>query len=100
MLLAAVRLLRRLTAAAKIHLKTVIGSRHLRGRTAVAIRSGAVLLRKAVPANGSGTPAGAAKGCRENGYSQCENTLGGVRGAFAKGPPHKVFQRGFTHGVD
>ena len=44
---------------------------------AVFIRSDAVLPRKAVPANGSGKPAGAGNGYRENGYSQCENALGG-----------------------
>ncbi|SCM73838.1 hypothetical protein KL86DES1_21555 [uncultured Desulfovibrio sp.] len=51
-------------------------TRHISGRIAVAIRSGAVLPRKAVPANGSGKPAGAGNGYRESGYSQSENALG------------------------
>ncbi|SCM70283.1 hypothetical protein KL86DES1_10309 [uncultured Desulfovibrio sp.] len=42
---------------------------------AVAIRSDAVLPRKAVPANGSGKPAEVGNGYRENGYSQCENAI-------------------------
>ena len=63
---------------------------------AVAIRSAAVLPRKAVPANGSGKPAGAGNGYRENGYSQCENALGGggvgEETLLQKGPsPTKYF---------
>ncbi|VZH35401.1 conserved protein of unknown function [Desulfovibrio sp. 86] len=55
---------------------------------AVAIRSDAVLPRKAVPANGSGKSAGAGNGYRENGYSQCENALGDQPRSTAKAQYH------------